>query len=724
MKHGRRIMRLAALGSVCVALAVALPHCLLLPESGLVGELVRNEKPLVRITGGVLEDSIDVEARIHFYWFGADDDGVVRWFEYAVDDTVSEGAWHRTTRFDASVSFTARTLQPDMRFSDWHTFYIRAVDDDFSRSLPAQRYFNARTIAPVTQILSPTPRLDARWASTIRISWQGEDPDGSRADRLPSWFEYKQVLFQGTVNLGDVEAIRRAFQDSTNVLLDSLRLQDFPNAAYFRQAQEAWVRVPGSTSTVWLENMAVGRTYGFAVRAVDESGATEPYLVWGNYVVFKVENRNIDVDLTEEGLGAFRFNSPDYTTWEVNVAPNQRIRFRWTGDATASGSDAGPSNYGFVIPDPDTEVDGAVDGQGGWIGWGERSQMQNSIFYTRDDEGETHHFYLKMRDVSRSEATETRCHVELTVARLSFIRKFLMIDDLRGVPRGCSLTNRPTDAQTDAFLRRVMGGVEQFLPAGERMGEYDAFGTGDIESAPDIPEDFLTTLGTYQNVIWDCGEVDWTGLFYAIEQGDVARYRGAGGNLLMLIHRGPITTVTRIFSDSQDSYMCPYEGYSVSEPWTNLSFLYQGMHLRGCVDKPRISLGSVAVTRNSMVAARAENGLYQDLTLDWTRWGCTTKGITQYECLWPGTTDPDEVPWYESEDGLEVLYRVETFLANQRFSRLPVAWRTSATREDSLQGVAPGRMVIFGFHPYFMNEAGVKQAMTLALQWMVTGSEF
>ena len=45
MKHGRRRIRRAALALGCAALAVALPHCLLLPESGLVGELVPNEKP-------------------------------------------------------------------------------------------------------------------------------------------------------------------------------------------------------------------------------------------------------------------------------------------------------------------------------------------------------------------------------------------------------------------------------------------------------------------------------------------------------------------------------------------------------------------------------------------------------------------------------------------------------------------------------------------------------
>ena len=95
-----------------------------------------------------------------------------------------------------------------------------------------------------------------------------------------------------------------------------------------------------------------------------------------------------------------------------------------------------------------------------------------------------------------------------------------------------------------------------------------------------------------------------------------------------------------------------------------------------------------------------------------------------YDCLWTATRDPDETPWYEREEGMEILYRAETYRANQRFSGLPIAWRTFATREDSLQGIAPGRIVVFAFHPYHMNEAGVEQAMTLALQWLATGSEF
>jgi hypothetical protein len=356
--------------------------------------------------------------------------------------------------------------------------------------------------------------------------------------------------------------------------------------------------------------------------------------------------------------------------------------------------------------------------------------MQNAVAFTREQEGETHHFYLKMRDISRMEATETRCHVALTVARLSFIRKFLMLDDLREVPTGCRQGSRPTDAQADAYLRRIMSATADFLPPGEQPGTFNVFGPGDTEVRAKLPDAFLDTLGIYQNVIWDCGSLQETGLYVDLtwtKREHVARYRGAGGNLLFMIYRGPVTVITGVWPPTADAEKCPFTGLSTTEPWTRFSFLWQALHLRDCVDKPRTKPDQTTMDRNTMAAARAENGLYQDLTLNWAAFNCsggTTRGIREYECLWPNTSDPDEIPWFEREEGMQILYRGETYRRGQKLDGLPVAWRTFATREDSLQGITPGRTVVFAFHPYYFYEAGVQQAMTLALQWLVTGSEF
>ncbi|MCX5737453.1 MAG: hypothetical protein NTZ61_02960, partial [Proteobacteria bacterium] len=214
-KPGRR------LGLVLLALLVLLPlpQCLLLPESGFVGEPAPNVRPLVKITGGVLLDSVSTDARVRFYWFGSDDDGIIRWFEWAIDDTLSEGGWHRTTSYDAVIPFRAKDPQAGTDFAGWHTFYVRSVDNDYERSHADQRFFNTHTIAPYTEIVNPEPTVGARWASTLNITWLGDDSDGSRADGQPSFFEYKLILFVGPVNPGDLAGIRAKFADYPNQLL-------------------------------------------------------------------------------------------------------------------------------------------------------------------------------------------------------------------------------------------------------------------------------------------------------------------------------------------------------------------------------------------------------------------------------------------------------------------------------------------------------------------------
>jgi hypothetical protein len=728
---------LALLG---LAVLLIVPQCLLFPESGFVGEPAPNEMPRVKITGGVLLDSVSTTARVRFYWFGSDNDGMIRWFEWAIDDTISEQAWHRTTEYSVVIPFQATDWvdgTPDADptdeefFDDWHAFYVRSVDNDYARSRASKRFFNTRTIAPTTEITRPEQRdTDESWASTLKVTWLGDDPDGSRADKQPSGFEYKLVRFEGAWNPGDISAIRARFRDSPNQLLDSLRVQDYPDdPAYFAEAKRGWIRVPGDSNSRWLNNLSENRRYGFAVRAIDEAGAVEPELGWNNWIIFNVQDRVIDVYVSEPSLGMRKFNSSTYSTWEVNVAPEQRIRFRWEGDASDNGTEAGPCNYGFDIPEPDEEINKDVGGIGGWIGWAVRSQLDQSISFPRADEGTTHNFYLKMRAVSMSLFTETKCHVAIHISRLSFSKKFYYVDDQRRAPRGCLFsTPKPNDGQSDALRDRLFASMAEYLPENQTPGVYEAYGPRDEDANPSLPDDgdLLGLLGEYQTVIWDMGTTGEN--FYRIAglRGDLSRYRGAGGNLLMLMDQGPISPYTNEFQQSSADPYCPNEALTSTELWNVFSFPYVHLHLRGCVDKPRDDLGSLGFRRMTMVRAKAENPLYPDLELNWNTWGCANdnRGVWHYEVLWPDTQDPDEIPWYESEPGLEILYRSRTFSTDARLDSLPVVWRTFATREDSLSGIYPGRAVVFAFHPWFFREEGVTGAMTQALRWVVTGSDF
>jgi len=743
-----RSRSVAAWAAAAVLACFLLPNCLLIPESGLIGERQANRPPFCRVTGGVIIDTTDpaqaddASARVHFYWFGSDEDGVIRYFEWAVDDTISQHAWTRCDRFDDIIPFAAVQRAGGSDFSAWHTFFIRAVDDQFARSRPDKRFFNAHTIAPETEIVKPLQHnaQNLQWSRSVKISWKSEDPDCSRPDQLPEWFEYKWVRIEEAFERTNLPQIRRIFEQAPNeFLVDSLVQSDFPadDPAYFQKALRQWVRVPGTTSEVWLEDMMPDRKYGFVVRAVDEAGAVEPDLDWSNWTIFNTRDQNILVYVSEPYLGWHLFTTSSYTTWNVSVAPEQRFRFEWYGDASGAGTEPGPSNYGFDLAHPETEDERAVDGMGGWIGWGMRQRLERAVYYPRSEEGQTHDFYIKMRDVSGVQGTETCGHVLLHIARFSLHKKFLLVDDVwgpgegDGSPKSCG-TWSPSDAQLDAWHADVFAAMSDHLQPGDRPGHLDFFGPGDERTAIRQNESYLDTLGQYQTLIWASADPGVeNGLMNLGRSRDLAHYIGAGGNLLLLCHGGPVSLIGQAFVPADKEPKCPSETFSLSEIWDRYSLLYQQLHLRDCVDKPRgsmIPLDWPNFAKRTLVGASAEHGDYPDLDLDWNRWNCDDPtfygGVMQYEVLWDDIDDPDVVPWYEKEDGLEILYRSKTLEPGASLDARPIAWRTFATAEDRALGISPGRIVVFAFHPYYFERTAVKGAMTLALEWVVTGRDY
>jgi hypothetical protein len=730
-QHRGRILLFLLLAG---ATAGVLSQCILLPEEGLIGEPVANQRPLARITAGVLEDSVDAPTRVHFYWYGADPDGVVRWFEWAIDDTLTERAWTRTAAFDATISFQAATPSSGDDFADWHTFFLRGVDNERARSKPDKRYFNAHTIAPTSRIVSPQSQETSTWASTLRITWEGEDLDGSRADHLPAWFEYKLVRFEFPINPGDQEKVTRAFAESTNVFCGDLDPSDFPPdslGTYFEQARRSWTRVDASQTEAWLYNLDIGKTYGFALRAIDEAGAVEvEFARNSNWVFFRVGNQRIRVTLCEPSLGCEVFNNASFESiWNVSVGPDQPIRFRWEGDASGTGSDPGPSNYGFDIPDPSDESRRDVNGIGGWIGWGNWAQMRQPISFPHSEEGKTHYFYLKMRDITNLDDTETDCTVAINVARLSFSRKFLIVDDLFRAPKPC-VGSPPDDERTDAYrLRTFADAMGEFLPTGETWDEYRAFGDEIYGDPVELPDDFLETLGTFQNVIWDCGSGQPVGFIDALGRGSLARYTAAGGNLILLCDRGPVSQTT-VCKHTQLEPCCPHPELYPGEFWTRgAGFLWETLRLQGCIDKPRHPSGSERdMAPQSLVRAEALHHLYPDLVLDPDRWVCGSlqKGTIQFEGLVPNEDEPEDDPWYEREvnrGGMQLLYQARTLQPGSATDSIPIAWRTFPPLEDSHPGTTGGRIVTFAFHPHFFHEDNVRSAMTFALRWLVTGND-
>ena len=312
-------------------------------------------------------------------------------FEWAIDDTTLERAWHTTTEFGDLFSFQATVHDvADSSFFDWHRFFIRSIDNEFSRSIIDSRYFNARTIAPKTRITFPVFSPDQfilRRPRSFNIIWEGEDLDSSQPERTPVAYDYKLVKFEIT---DDVDELIDDLINNENVFLDTLQYGD----------KTAWIRIPADIVSLRLSELPLGDLYIFGIRAIDEAGAIEPALDIGqNFFPFEVTDEECQpiVTMRENRLGGHIFPSMG-ERWEVEVPSNTELRFTWTGDAAFCGSRPGNVNYGLDLEDPGDENDNAPNGIGGWIGWGLWEEVQTPFSFPDRDDGKIHNFYMKMMD--------------------------------------------------------------------------------------------------------------------------------------------------------------------------------------------------------------------------------------------------------------------------------------------------------------------------------------
>ncbi len=725
----RRRTTLTWLALAVMALCLGPLQCILIPEGEFSGEREPNRPPTVQITGGVLADSADVGNLVRFRWLGADEDGVVRWFEWALDDTTSEGAWRRTVSAEQTVLLRATRAVQNGTSTDWHIFYLRAVDDQFAHSQLERRLFNATTIAPTSRLISPRPVDGARWAPILRFSWRGEDLDASGLDQRPAFYEIKHIEDPG-VDVTDERAVRQLFEEAPNLL--QVPLPEGLPPERLEVARRAWKRVPGTVTEVWLSDMAIGRRYLFGVRAIDEAGAVEQKFARNeNWVAMWATPPHVRVCLHEAALGYHCCDTYTFAdAWRVTVAPDQLVWFEWDVDAASYGTEPGPCTYGFDIPDPEDPAEPwrEPNGLGGWAGWGMRGRTRVPVSF-RAEQGPVHWFYLKVRDISNSPDCETRCLVEIRVQALAADKKLLIVDDQRRRPFSpCSDAVPSDDASEDAWRAGVLSSMADHLPPGEQAGSFNTFPNEATSPIADVPDDFFDILAEYQTVIWDCAAAEQTGLRPAVNDMVLSAYVGAGGNLLLTVWGGVVSTVTGRFSQYADDYCVPRPGdIGSEEAWNEFGFLWQHLHLRGPVDKPR----GVEHDRNrrSLVRAVAVDPSYPDLALDLARWGTdpihagAERGDLFYECLVPHREEAGSPPWYERDDALHVLYtaRCHTAIGHELNDR-PVAWRIDPARgADPRPGY--GRIVCLDFHPYYFDVNATEMAMSRALLWLLAGEE-
>jgi hypothetical protein len=516
-----------------------------------------NEPPSVRITGGAA-DGNDVDYRVEFFWFGSDPDGTVDHFRYAIDDTCMcsysdtmevvvggdtltviedvqamtaeeclarglelnyespDSIWKRTDLFSGSFNFSARNATADPhQMAEWHTFYVRAVDDRGAVSPIDKRYFNATTIAPTVWILAPLPPGgDFSTVSTFfNVRWAGRDEDSSQLDKRPVGYQLKFIKISD--NFVPESFVKAMFTSPSN-LAPNLLIPD-SLVASGTYAPTDWypkVDAPFTETLLRFQNVE-GGAYAFAVRAVDEAGSITPDADMGLATGEDQENQGsfikLDVNPAVEVhphitirernlLGSQKFTSYGQE-WITEVPANVPLWFEWEADASWYGSRVEAVNYAIDIPDPGCEVCLDPRGEGGWVGWGNYEGIGREITFTEEDAGEQHRLYVRARDESFSREREMLAVVTMTVVAFEFDKAALWIDD-------CVFPgDRPNDCDYEDFLRPLLtDAIAPYLQDGEVLEQWQSHtrGSNQCNESNSDPLDLnLSRIGRYRLLYWD-----------------------------------------------------------------------------------------------------------------------------------------------------------------------------------------------------------------------------
>jgi hypothetical protein len=712
--------RCLLLWTLACALA-AQAGCLLVPDERDRGPRAPNVRPQVRITeGAATSDSAGVDYRVLFRWAGSDVDGVVARYQWAVDDTVA-GAWHDTTVTSTRVNFSATREGPprqtgDTYFTDWHTFYVRAIDSEFAFSRPDRRLFNARTIAPTSRITFPVTseweHLPLRLSGTALVRWEGEDIDSSRPDGKPVAYEVK---------LARVAALSAPEQRFLDSLSTGRNLLESPGAG----SPSRWVRVDGGTTEVTLPNLPDSWCFVFGVRAVDEAGAIEPAInlrLNRNFIVFEVSSAvsQPDVFMSEARFGTHQFPG-EGATWNLSVPPGVPLRFAWIGVASSYGSLPGKVNYALDIPDPECEMPRDPRGIGGWVGWGTWESNATPFRFSPDEAGTTHYLYVLMRDVSDNPRSTRRCVVKLNVVAFTFRKDALVVDDAR-------FPGLPSDAVHDAFLSATILRRLRMLPQVADVGIwYGIEGEG-----PRILR--MEDVADYRTIVWhvNLGSSVYSGIGDRLGRnvGLLSSFLEEGGQLFMFGGRIAGTELSDLH-------------YPKDPPWQEADrnrlyyrFLYMRSEIVGSSDPAG---DPCYAAKSGLVLARSNNPAFPDIPIDPAKWdpsAVVNRGKPNAEYrggvpFWEGCMGGPDQPLVQLE-GLDTLYTAGTWNRSHRSSCGPLpstsdgavlGARYQPTRGDTLLGRQHGRVLYMDFQPWYFQGDRLIDAGTAAVNWLLTGRD-
>jgi hypothetical protein len=536
-----------------------------------------------------------------------------------------------------------------------------------------------------------------------------------------------------------------------NILLDTLLAGD----------KTRWVRVPGDTKERILRDLpdTGAEVLLFAIRAVDEAGAVEPILERGdNWLMFHVLDRKSQPNVTvlERSLGSHLFPT-EGPVWEVQVPTNTPIRFTWTGDASNYGSKPGNVNYGLDVPDPQDDSYRDPRGIGGWIGWGKWTELVIPLQFPDSENGQTHLFYIRMRDISDSRSSERLCTILMTVVAFTFEKAALLVDD---AVVGYGLNGLNQDDVHDAFVDKFTGRMRDFAPQGiDSHSLYRPGGPGGRYSEGLNPTDSqrvpLADLARYEALLWNFnyGGGRTTGIWYHEHESTpgtsipprriLSSYLAAGGKLFLFGGRYLNAIMDLDGGVIIDYPKLPPQAGPSEQDFREDGFVWRFLHVRSqilgidkynCYSRPP---DDHQTWRDGLVSCLSVNPAYPDLTLDPSKWNTERPadcglgennppfgGLKDWEAL---LFDRAYSPFFP-EAGLDTLYVTEHY----NWSGSPptywngavVAQRYEATAADTLRGSEQGRVILFMFQPYPFYEGPAIDAGTAAINWLMTGQDY
>ena len=501
-----------------------------------------NLPPEVRLTQAPVSSRDQYFYAYRMNWVGYDPDGRVDHFLITVDpprpDTVdlslknAQGLpiWSPTNKNEEIIFFRATTPESAqsafLRATDFHTFAIAAVDDKGAVSKTAWRSFFSFTQAPMVSIDSPSPNgiFTPLVTPTVRISWSGIDPDGQFTAK-PVKCRYRLFGKNNPDFPDDKDFVGHVYSQP-----EFLRWMYAPTFGPSDKCPPctAWDSTGPDTMEVVYTNLVPDEYYIFAVTCFDEAGAYDPiFSTSSNLLRFAVTFAGSFGPRICMGNEFFNYcyetggyaNDPSRYV-NVEVPEGQPLSIFWFA-IPQGGASIRRFRWVLDLQDLDDQTP-RTNETTDWYHWSAYSLNTTSatVGPFSVDPSPDHLFFIEAEDNNGQRSLGI---VHFTVARATFERELLIVDDARLSPDYINLqTNTygqpsgpwPTAAELDTFFFAKGGfpwkgypGNPQGPPAptptfsspGVFNGyPFDTLGTRGILSGI-VP---LAKLGKYKIVIW------------------------------------------------------------------------------------------------------------------------------------------------------------------------------------------------------------------------------